>query len=490
MDSDLIHQWAASGELPAFASLMERGIGAPTTNPPGLYVGAVWPSFFTGTSPTRHGRYCYQQIVPRTYFIERFRIPNLRREPFWKLLSDAGKRVAVVDVPKSPLVPSLNGLQIQDWTTHDPDTFDGARSWPPELAAEITQRWGGDPVGDCNAIERSAEGITDFARQLCERIRAKTEFCREKMRAENWDLFLAVFAESHCVGHQCWTLHDATHLSHDAPLASRVGDPLKQVYVALDKAVGELLENVGEDTRVFVLASHGMGPHYDATFMLDEILARLDPQPGARRRRWLREYSRYQRGLQKRLLRRPLPPLPAPVSHRRFFAVPNNDAHGAIRVNLIGREPKGKVAPGAELEAAYHELREGLMAITNRDNGQPIVRDVVRAAYWYPNENLDDLPDFFIEWNRDHPIERISSPKIGELEKAFHGVRTGDHKPAGFFWAAGPGVARANENDATTQKISVMDFAPTVAALMEVAGGDFDGQPICAVLPPEKAALL
>jgi predicted AlkP superfamily phosphohydrolase/phosphomutase len=235
-----------------------------------------------------------------------------------------------------------------------------------------------------------------------------------------------------------------------------------------------------------VFTSHGMGPHYDATFMLDEILVRLDPRPGAWLRRWQREYSRYKRGAQKRLLRRALPPAPPMISHRRFFAVPNNDAHGAIRVNLIGREPKGKVRPGAEFEAVYQELREGLMAIINRDNNQPIVRDVVRAEDWYPGENLDDLPDFFIEWNRSEPIERVASPQIGEFEKAFNGVRTGDHKPSGFFWAAGAHVPQSAKSEATNQKVSVMDFAPTLAEMLNVPDGDFDGQPIQAVLPSSK----
>jgi len=73
-------------------------------------------------------------------------------------------------------------------------------------------------------------------------------------------------------------------------LAWRVGRSprVERVYVALDAAVGELLRTAGPDTTVVVLASHGMGPHYDGTFMLDDILERLDHQPGAGRRRVLR----------------------------------------------------------------------------------------------------------------------------------------------------------------------------------------------------------
>ena len=258
LDRDLVLQWAGAGILPTFRSLLECGTFGPTENPPGLFVGAVWPSFFTATSPARHGRYCYEQIVQGTHYVRRFSPSDLKRLPFWTCLSEAGRRVAVVDVPKSPLTRHLNGVQVVDWGTHDPeDTF---QTWPVALAAELTARFGSDPVGDCNRISRRAAGIEGFCANLEARIRTKTAICRELLEREDWDLFLAVFAESHCVGHQCWALHDSTALSHDPALARAVGDPIERVYVALDAAVGELLRTAGPDTTVVVLASHGMGP--------------------------------------------------------------------------------------------------------------------------------------------------------------------------------------------------------------------------------------
>jgi predicted AlkP superfamily phosphohydrolase/phosphomutase len=476
MDRDLIFQWADAGVLPTFRSLMERGTFGPTQNPPALFVGAIWPSFFSGVSPARHGRYCYEQIVTGTYTIQRFRPWHLKRQPFWSSLSRAGRRVALVDVPKSPLTTDLNGIQLQDWGTHDPEPGFPFQTWPPRLAAELTARFGSEPVGDCNNIDRSAAGIRAFCRDLKARIQTKTEICQQLLDQESWDLFLAVFAESHCVGHQCWTIHDETHPSHQSGLALAVGDPLKEIYTALDSAVGELLARAGPDTAVFVLASHGMGPHYDATFMLDKILKRLDPEPGA----WKLRASAWCRSFWAALLRQPLTSVQPLVDHRRCFPIPNNDVYGGIRVNLAGREPRGRVHTGAEYDALFAELRRGLLELVNVDTGRPVVRDLLRSADLYQGDCLDDLPDFFVEWNREAPILCVSSPRIGTIRMKFGGVRSGDHKPEGFFWAAGQGIRPGCRID----PVSVTDFAPTVATLLDVSLADVDGKPIAAVLRP------
>ena len=62
-DADLARAWAREGALPTLARLLDEGAAAPTKNPVGLYIGAVWPTLFTGTSPARHGRTCYAQWV-------------------------------------------------------------------------------------------------------------------------------------------------------------------------------------------------------------------------------------------------------------------------------------------------------------------------------------------------------------------------------------------------------------------------------------------
>jgi predicted AlkP superfamily phosphohydrolase/phosphomutase len=475
MDPDLISHWAGCGILPTFRSLFERAAHGPIRNPPGLFVGAVWPSFFTAASPARHGRYCYEQLVSGTYDIRRFIATDLKQAAFWSQLSAAGQRIAVVDVPKSPRATDLNGVQLVNWGTHDPDFGAVFETWPPSLAEEIKARFGSDPVGDCNLIDRTARGIAAFTRDLRLRIEVKTAICRELLERDDWDLFLAVFSESHCVGHQCWVVHDETHLSHDRVLAQAVGDPIRDIYQALDRAVGELLQRAGQDTAVFVLASHGMGPHYDGTSLLDEILQRLDSTSMERMHRLA---ARLKRGVLRRIPLVELPLNTLAVAHRRFFAIPNNDVCGGVRVNLIGREPCGRVQPGEQYDAVFAQLRRQLLELKNVDTGGPVACDLVRLDQTYRGPHLEDLPDFYVEWNREAPITRVTSPLIGTLHKPFVGVRTGDHKAEGFFWAMRPRVRSGGRIAA----VSMTDLGPTIGALLDVPLTDVDGTPIAAIL--------
>jgi predicted AlkP superfamily phosphohydrolase/phosphomutase len=90
-DADLIKGWAASGYLPTFKRLDETALRGTVENPFGLFVGALWPSFATGVSPTRHGRYCFTQLVPGTYRTRATNCEEIQGTTFWASLSRAGR---------------------------------------------------------------------------------------------------------------------------------------------------------------------------------------------------------------------------------------------------------------------------------------------------------------------------------------------------------------------------------------------------------------
>lgn len=496
-DKDLIFEWAGAGLLPNFQRLLDRGTWGITSNPVGFYVGAIWPSFATGVSVARHGCYCYSQLTPGSYKTRQYSVFELHRELFWDTLSRAGRRVAIIDLPRVRPSEALNGIQIVDWGTHDPDLPDSLYTWPPSLAAEVEAEFGRDPIGYCNAIARTPEGIDDFCNKLIDRAHKKADLSIKFLNQGGWDLFLTVFSESHCVGHQCWNLHDPTHPKYDPELAKAVGNPLQKVYIAIDAAIGRLLEQVGPETQVFVLASHGMGPHYDGTFLLDEMLRRLEGvQSSPLRQQTAKVLNssweqtpllRYPLQLLRKLLWQPLrkllwntdTPLRTALSSpdltgRKCFTLPNNDVYGGIRINLAGREPSGKIQPGAEYNAFCQQLTQDLREFTNADTGEPLVLRVLRAADYYRGEYLDHLPDLLVEWNRTAPISAVYSPKTGKIEKEFPGVRTGDHKPNGLVLTMGPSVKPGQIDRA----IAIEDFAPTLANLLDVSLPDADGQAI------------
>jgi predicted AlkP superfamily phosphohydrolase/phosphomutase len=168
-DKDLIRLWAGAGDLPNLNKLFETAAWGITQSPTGLYVGAIWPSFYTGVSPARHSRYCYEQLQPGSYDIKRFSAREVKKEPFWKPLNRAGKRVAVIDIPKTYPSQLLNGVHIVDWSSHDPDPA-GFCVWPEDIAAEIENRFGIDTMHNCNAFRTTGEEFRDFRDYLIRRI--------------------------------------------------------------------------------------------------------------------------------------------------------------------------------------------------------------------------------------------------------------------------------------------------------------------------------
>jgi predicted AlkP superfamily phosphohydrolase/phosphomutase len=481
-DGGLIGGWCDQGRLPHLAELRARGASAVIRNAPGIYSGSVWPSLHTGLGPGRHGRYFYRRLAPGSYRTAHVGPDAIAGTPVWSAASAAGLRTVVVDLPKAPLV-TTGGVQVAEWFAHDPEG--PLRTHPPELARELVERYGADPVGPCDRAGRDAEGLARLRDALRARIERKATMLVETLATRPWDLCMAAFADSHCAGHQLWALHDPAHPEHDPAAASALGDPLRDVYAALDAAIGRVLAAVDEGTTVLVVASHGMTAHHDGTFLLDEVLERLEggaPPAGRAVRRLGALWRRLPAGLRA--------PLAASAdrfddrvkaagrARRRAFQVPTNDNAAGIRFNVVGREPAGRVERGPELDALRDELEAELHALVELETGEPVVREILRTAEVFPGPLGADLPDLLVRWNRARPIRGVRSARIGTIARTYGGRRTGDHRNPGFLLARGPGIASRRLAD-----VDVVDVAPTLARLLGFDLDDVDGTPVAALAP-------
>jgi predicted AlkP superfamily phosphohydrolase/phosphomutase len=509
---ELIEAWAADGTLPAIRALMDRGAVGRAESVEGFFVGSTWPSFYTGASPAEHGIHSLVQLRPGTYSLDRYYTgESVKREPFWNELSRAGRRVAIFDVPLSGVSRDLNGLQTVEWGSHDANY--GFRAWPDELAREIRTRFGPHPLAEsCDADNRSPAQFVDFTRRLVAGARAKASLTRHYLARGEWDLLVQVFTESHCAGHQCWHLHDPNAPNWDRHTAAITGDPLREVYVAIDAAIGDIVSDVDGRTLVVLLVSHGMSHRVGAQFLLKDVLVRLGaaaapapsppappaglveatlargwswtPEPVRRPIRALRERARRRRDA------RAWPrPLPWETGDGHCFLVDNGLVVGGIRLNLAGREPTGHLVP-AEVPEFCAQLTRDLLDIAHADSGEPLVGRVLRSADVVHGPHLGDLPDLLVEWSSARPLGsatvgtgrgaavRVTSPKIGVVEGINRYCRTGDHRRDGLFIAAGDGISPQRVAEA----VSIMDFAPTIARLLDVDLPDAAGRPIACLL--------
>lgn len=490
-ESTLLQRYMDAGELPALASLVRTGDVATPPPPPGLGNGATWPTAFTGTGPASNGRYYYRQFDPATYrFVDFVDDLDFASPPFWTLASAAGKRVAVIDMVHGPLATSINGVQIVDWLTHD--RMFPARSMPPDLIHGVEREFGSDPWG--GHADNAYRALADkdpavWLAKTVDRIERKAEYSARLLESEDWDLFATVFSDTHDFGHLFWNLRDPGHPGFDPEWFARHGDPMKTVLRAIDSGVERLLEIAGPDAHVVLFTGPGMGPNYSANLALEDILQRLESGytslPLRRRAksmlrtlymRTLPQPVRARINLSERA--RSMAPRasvrfdPRSLRERLFFAVPNNDNAGAVRLNIAGRESRGVLSP-AEAEAITRRLVADLHDIRNDETGEPLVAEVVITKQRFNGALVDHLPDLLVVWNRPRPIRRIKSSKIGSIAVRTHPVRTGDHTDHTFF------IHRCAQDDRArvdTALLRVEDIAPTVLQLLGVPVPDtFDG---------------
>jgi predicted AlkP superfamily phosphohydrolase/phosphomutase len=462
-DPTLMCELAGRGELPHTAALIAGAPGQRVVNPDAVYVSAVWPTLYTGTSPGVHGRTWPGRLHPHSYQIRPFEWSSLGADPLWVTLAQRGHRVAVIDAPHAAAADHPGLTQLADWGGHEPSH--GFHASSSALEDDVRARFGVHPVDDCDRYARTGrlDELVDDMRAGLER---KTALSADFVDRSEWDLFFTVFTEAHCAGHQCWHVHDPTHPSHDPAQLGALGDPVVDVYRQVDGALGEMLDRADDDTEVFVLLSHGMGPHHDGTFMLGEILRRLEV-------RWRREPSRWVvrrdhaahawNRVSRRAGLRPRKTWMLDGS-RPFIRAPNAGVCAAVRLNVAGREPAGTIAPGEEYEALCAGLAAEFLALENVETGHPAVTRVLRPDELFDGPAVAQMPDLFVEWRQDEPIRSLASPTIGRVDGRYTGHRTGDHRRDGMLLRRGPTAATSPAADGV---VDARDIAPTIHALLD-----------------------
>ena len=416
--------------------------------------------------------------------------------------SRAGRRVAVLDVPLS---------QLDVGPERDPDRRMGRSRSSVRLpdVSDRTARRNHSPSsgrtpyqGTCDATRRTGADYEQFVGRLVQGASLKGRLTRTLLGRGGWDLFVQVFTEAHCAGHQCWHIHDAEHPSHDAGLAAEIGDPLLRVYRAIDAALGDIIGEAG-DALVIVVVAHGMAHQYGAQLLLPEILFRLG---AAARPTWLDAQPELGRTADLAHV--------AGSTHASDSNLPGGEfapAAPADELPRLSADPErslcfpvanGLSRWGHSLES--HRARAGGPART-WGSDRPLLRPTRRrpdsartiptpgghsSAEYHERPSstmgplLARLPDLLVEWSDEGPLAntvigpadeamvRATSRKSGLVEAANEWGRTGEHRPDGLIASAGPG-SRAGP----LGEVDLVDIAPTILRLLGV-DCSVDGKPI------------
>jgi predicted AlkP superfamily phosphohydrolase/phosphomutase len=150
-----------------------------------------------------------------------------------------------------------------------------------------------------------------------------------------------------------------------------------------------------------------------------------------------------------------------------------NEFHGAIRINLKGREPNGLIEPGMEYDKFCEELIDKLSSLINVGTGVNAVSEVVRVDRVYQGDQISELPDLIVKWVGDAPIRALHSPYVGTVMGEPPDFRTGAHRPYGFLIASGKEICEGK----ILERGNIMDIAPTILYLMgQTVSREIDGK--------------
>lgn len=481
----LIEKWAAAGDLPHLAGLMERGSYGELRSVMPVLSSAAWVSFMTGMNPGKHGIYDFVQRDLTTYRRRTVRAGSTLAVPtLWQLLSQAGQKVGVVNVPMTYPVEAVNGVLISGLGTPDYRPF----THPPAL--EESLRTAGYRVnkrthfapGNEQAFLDEVNAITDI----------QAGAALELLGGEEWDFFMHVIRDPDEMGHFFWAAGDPTHPAHTPELAERFGSALQDYYRRIDSWVGRFLAAVDEETDVIVVSDHGSGPLYKDV-SLNEWLrqagflhVKSGPSAGSDPKQLLARLGITRQGISKLLRRSGLGRVERWIkdllgekiemlaesqrqelseivdwSQTRAYSF---GYHGQIYLNLAGREAEG-IVPPTQYTSLCDEICAALGSLVDPADGQPVVSALYRKEELFHGPHLAWAPDITVIMRDLAYITRQGYEFAATPAGLFatpHTHETGSHREMGVILAAGPSFARQGRSQTPA---NLIDIAPTVLHL-------------------------
>jgi predicted AlkP superfamily phosphohydrolase/phosphomutase len=517
----LVEPWVAAGYLPNWRRLMEEGAwGVLQSTYPGLTAPA-WMSFKTGKHPGKTGIYDFFYRDPATM---RHRVVSalVCAEPtLAEVLNAQGKRVGMLFEPTSFPARPLDGFMVCGFLT--PDHGTEGYTYPKDL---LERNGVDDPASLEKVLPRGffrGGRLGELPDAIIRNIESQGETARRLMRGEPWEVFFVHFFGSDTICHAMWRYMDVANPKSGAQYA----DAVLRVYQAIDRQIGLLMAELGDNGLTVVMSDHGFGPGKEQininTWLLERGLLAVKPtdlQTAVRRLRQVRDTAggwrrqpkrRYAlkvlevclplyailpdigRRAVDRILNRVLDRRPRAKSlateptfyfdqidwpRTRAYAI---GARGGVFINLKGREAYGTVSQ-EEYEGLRQEIIEGLNAIA-APGGEPAIKNACRREEAYSGPYLDRAPDIIaVTEELGFLVRSTFGDRVVEPNPT---TRSGLHRSDGMLFLHGGPVGA----DTHIEGASIVDVLPTLLFLLGLGvPDDLDGKPLVGVATAGYAA--
>jgi predicted AlkP superfamily phosphohydrolase/phosphomutase len=445
---DLIGPFTKKGVLPSFSTVLQQGVSAPMLSVIPPVSAPAWVSMVTGKNPGKHNVYGFVdgkgKVVNSTF---------RKSKAVWNLLDDHGKRSIIYNVP----------------VTHPPEKINGII-----LSGIMSPH----KKGYYNRFQHDKESFMEREKVFKKMVQSeisKTDKALKILNEEEWDLFFIVYHLSDYVPTLYWKYMDTTHpqYTHHDVLSTAVEDS----YRVLDTILGRFLSCVDEDTCVFVVSDHGIGPStkvfninewlrkkgfltikthvaLEKAFSFDKVAAFIDNHH-----------------IVKRIIKK----VPESLQKKGYNLVVKRSKNVVSRMDADSTKAYAySHAHFASIwsvtdENALKKIEENIKTVKDPDTDEDVIQSVYKRDQIFHGPWVDNAPDLVV---KAVPYCSIRSQRIGNLFS--EPLQSGDHRMHGIFIAYG-----CNIRGGPLKEVSIFDVCPTIlAALGLPVPSDMDGRVI------------
>lgn len=419
-----MQQHIGNGHFPNFKRFLERGDFKRMNSVQPTISSVAWSSYMTGKNPAKHNIFGFVDQKPGTHDIFIPTAVNLSSDTIWEIMSRAGKKVFVMNVPVTYPPKPVNGIMIGCFLCTQIEKI----AAPASVSAELKQM--GYKIDADAWIAR--ESLDKFLVEVNTALEKRVEAMFHYLDKEDWDFFQTHIMETDRMNHFFWE-----HMEHDDPKYARA---FFDFYKRVDEVLGEVEEKIGEDVEFIVLSDHGF-----CTIKKEIYLNNYLAEAGV-------------------LKFKNTPPKSLADMHPEsigYSLIP-----GRVFVNLQGREPGGSVPPD-KYEATREKLADILLNLRERDTGEPLIREVLRREDIYEGDNFDAAADLIAVPHDGYDLKGNVNKEVFGEKGPLVGMHTYEDS---LLWIRNRTLTRGH-ND-----LWVGDLAPTILKMMDIpVPPDMDG---------------
>jgi len=450
-----IQPWIDEGKLPTFKKLQQAGAWGvlksqlpPVTSP-------NWKCFSTGLNPAKLGVFWWENVDVKNRKIYIPSAESFSGKEIFDYLSDAGKRVGVINMPTLYPPHKINGLMVAG----GPDAMESNFTYPEALEKMLKTKfnWRVLPQ-NISYMEKDADEVIEEIYRL---IKIRFEAAEFLLNEGDFDFFMVATYLINVLQHYHWG-----------------DDKVFKAWQIIDEGVGKLVDQFTDYTFLF-MSDHGTNEikvkFNISTWLEQKGYLKLKSQStisnfqkvGFTRQRVTKILTKlglkdFIKKIVPRSVQQKLPDEQGSVQFGGKAEIIDWDKSQAIAsgqgpIYLLNKSAEFKKKLIDELEQLEHD-------------GIKIVNKVYTKEEIYSGQHFDSAPDLIVDQGKNtHFSGSIGQKQVFDAPQHW----SGENEPEGLFLAYFKGIKPQNIDT------SILNLAPTILSMLEVDIPDeMDGEVI------------